>query len=167
MLLQKNPEKRLGSESFKNNNGLLDIKQHEFFTNFEEYNIDVFFGKYFKKLDDNQRKELGNEGNDLKITKIIKTIKTIKEGIVDKKSPWFHYNTRKIVLDTTPKIEYIDPYKNKVKGVIYLTKSCRAVKADSNKFNLNTPKRNFLFRTTETDLWVSIINSSIDTFYIE
>ena len=46
------------------------------------------------------------------------TAKIIKEGILQKKSPWFHYNTRKIVLDSTPRIEYIDPVLNKVK-VIY------------------------------------------------
>lgn len=43
------------------------------------------------------------------------TVQIIKEGIVQKKSPWFHYNTRKIVLDSTPRIEYIDPILNKVK----------------------------------------------------
>jgi hypothetical protein len=39
----------------------------------------------------------------------------LKQDIIEKKSPWFHYNTRKIVLDTSPKIEYIDPSKNIVK----------------------------------------------------
>jgi len=43
------------------------------------------------------------------------TVQIIKEGILKKKSPWFHYNTRKIVLDSTPRIEYIDPILNKVK----------------------------------------------------
>ena len=43
------------------------------------------------------------------------TIVKIKEGILQKKSPWFHYNTRKVVLDSSPRIEYIDPSTNRVK----------------------------------------------------
>ena len=42
-------------------------------------------------------------------------IRIIKEGILKKKSPWFHYNTRKVILDTTPKIEYVDPISGAVK----------------------------------------------------
>ena len=47
------------------------------------------------------------------------TIFKIKEGILQKKSPWFHYNTRKVVLDSTPKIEYIDPKTNRIKVIYY------------------------------------------------
>ncbi len=43
------------------------------------------------------------------------TLTIIKQDIKEKKSPWFHYNTRKVVLDNAPKIEYIDPSKNIVK----------------------------------------------------
>ena len=39
----------------------------------------------------------------------------LKEGIVRKKSPWFHYNTRKLVLYNTPKLEYLDTIKNMLK----------------------------------------------------
>lgn len=42
-------------------------------------------------------------------------VRVIKEGVLKKKSPWFHYNTRKVILDTTPKIEYIDPVSGVVK----------------------------------------------------
>ncbi len=42
-------------------------------------------------------------------------IRVLKEGILKKKSPWFHYNTRKVIIDTTPKVEYIDPVSGIVK----------------------------------------------------
>ncbi len=42
-------------------------------------------------------------------------VRVVKEGILKKKSPWFHYNTRKVILDTTPKLEYIDPVSSVVK----------------------------------------------------
>lgn len=44
-------------------------------------------------------------------------VRIIKEGILKKKSPWFHYNTRKVILDTSPKIEYIDPVSGIVKVI--------------------------------------------------
>lgn len=43
------------------------------------------------------------------------TVKLLKIGILEKKSPYFHYNTRRIILDSKPKIEYKDPEKNIVK----------------------------------------------------
>jgi len=51
----------------------------------------------------------------LKHNNIDHLVKVAKEGIVKKKSPWFHYNTRKIILDKTPKIEYIDPVSGALK----------------------------------------------------
>lgn len=41
--------------------------------------------------------------------------KILKEGIIRKKSPWFHYNTRRLVLYNTNKLEYLEPKKNIVK----------------------------------------------------
>jgi hypothetical protein len=55
-----------------------------------------------------------DKSNDYRV-KRIQTIQTIKEGILKKKSPWFHYNTRKVILDSSPRIEYIDPVLNRVK----------------------------------------------------
>jgi len=47
-------------------------------------------------------------------------IRVIKEGILKKKSPWFHYNTRKVILDTSPKIEYIDPVSGSLKVNVFV-----------------------------------------------
>jgi hypothetical protein len=49
----------------------------------------------------------------------VNIIKNIKEGILRKKSPWFHYNTRKVILDTSPKVVYIDPYTGIKKVYLY------------------------------------------------
>ena len=73
-------------------------------------------------------------------------LKVLKEGIVKKKSPCFHYNTRKLTLYNTPKIEYTDPIKNIIKGVICLCKECKSILVDSNLFELITPNRTFIFK---------------------
>jgi hypothetical protein len=80
---------------------------------------------------DLKKKENQNTGNDFVLNfdpndknlnftlKRNQTLEIIKEGILQKKSPYFHYNTRKVVLDSTPRIEYIDPVINKVKVFVY------------------------------------------------
>ena len=81
-------------------------------------------------------------------------MEVVKEEIIEKKSPWFHYNTRKVVLYNVPKLEYIDPSNNLVKviyyfiikGVIYLTNTCYAEFVDYRIFLLVTPNRTFKFR---------------------
>lgn len=87
----------------------------------------------------------------------------LKHQIVEKKSPYFHYNTRKLVLDTTPKLEYIDPTTNVTKGVIYLSQQCKAEKLSSTKFSLTTPNRVFTFKVfeNESDVWCTLINEQI------
>ena len=46
-----------------------------------------------------------------------KALFPIKEGIVSKKSPYLFYNTRKIILYSDPKLEYISPSSNTVKVI--------------------------------------------------
>ena len=76
--------------------------------NQDNLKINVFFkeNKILKKFRKSEIKEGTNINGELKI---------IKEGIVKKKSPWFHYNTRKLILYNTPKLEYLDVSKNNVK----------------------------------------------------
>lgn len=67
----------------------------------------------------NIMKSINNQSTDNSLNLHLDTfVRLIKEGIVKKKSPWFHYNTRKVILDTTPKMEYIDP----VSGVVKVNK---------------------------------------------
>jgi 3-phosphoinositide dependent protein kinase-1 len=118
-LLVIEPDNRLGA-------GLTDaddfnaLKSHPFFNgiDFSKLNsIEPPFKKEFKLPPpkvivpkNKPKQECPNETQKHK-----NTVAIIKEEIIEKKSPWFHYNTRKVVLDNTPKIEYIDPDKNIVK----------------------------------------------------
>jgi len=69
----------------------------------------------------------------------------IFQEIVKKKSPWYHYNTRKLILYLN-RLEYLEPRLNIKKGEILLNKSCSARVKDENKFEVFTPKRTFLFK---------------------
>jgi len=54
----------------------------------------------------------------------------------------------------------MDPSKNIVKGVIFLTKDCNIVCDDNKHFELITPKKKFVFKTDDNEslVWLKIIN---------
>ena len=115
---------------------------------------------YFNKdIYDNDKEKNNNENS--------KSGNVIKSGLLKKKSPYFYYDIRKVVLYDTPRIEYIDPDKLITKGTINLNKSCSAQLIKSNQFELITPKRTFIFMCKDRyDIspWVSAINNAIDKF---
>ena len=91
----------------------------------------------------------------------------IKSGLLKKKSPYFYYDKRRVVLYDTPRIEYIDPEKLILKGTINLNKKCSAQLIKSNQFDLITPGRTFTFMCKaryDISPWVSAINNAIDKF---
>jgi serine/threonine protein kinase len=112
-----------------------------------EENIDDYF---------NEEEDKG-DGND----------KIIKRGLLKKQSPYFYYDLRKVILYNTPRIDYIDPETNILKGTINLTKKCHSLLIKSNQFKLITPKRTYIFMCKERyDIspWVSAINKAIEKY---
>lgn len=127
MCLEKEPEKRAT---------LKEIKEHKFFE------IIDWDAVYMERPPKGEPLTFKNE----ETRKRSQTTTLIKEGIVEKKSPWWHYNTRLIKLFSTPKIEYIEPDTNKVKGVILLSQDCEAIFKSRTVFHVKTPKRTFEFK---------------------
>lgn len=93
----------------------------------------------------------------------MKVKKKFTVEVVKKKSPWFHYNTRRLILFSN-KIEYYDPAKNVKKGEIMLNKNCTALIKDEFRFELFTPKRTYLFKLDNVGSkeWTSKINCVIE-----
>ena len=116
---------------------------------------------YFSNKENNENykdKEINLETNKGKI---------LKSGLLKKKSPYFYYDVRKIVLYDTPKIEYIDPDKLTLKGTIDLNKKCSVKLIKSNQFELSTPKRIYTFMCKDRyDIspWVEEIKNAINKF---
>ena len=93
--------------------------------------------------------------------------KILKKGLLKKRSPYYYYDLRKVVLYDTPRIDYLEPNTKILKGTILLDKSCNAELVKSNQFLLKTPKRVYSFMCKEKfDIspWVSIINNAIEQF---
>jgi serine/threonine protein kinase len=115
-LLIVDPTKRLGSGD-KPENDFFALKSHPFFKGVdytEIHRVDPPFKNEFK-IKIKQPSLVKSQSSGLDHLRHKNTIQIIKQDVIEKKSPWFHYNTRKVVLDNTPKIEYIDPEKNVVK----------------------------------------------------
>lgn len=144
-LLIIDPEKRIGAGPQEND--FDKLKAHKYFSgiNFDTISISLIPEKELLKSKKKPEKDVSKSLNNSIDSKSL-PLKVLKEGIVKKKSPWFHYNTRKLILYSTSKIEYLDSRKNIVKGVIYLNKDCKAVLEDNNSFELITPKRTFVFK---------------------
>ena len=144
-LLDKDPKKRLGAGDIDSDTDIYHLKAHPFFSdiNFKElFEAPVPHKEEFQNLLNN---EIQEEKKEI-IKRHLKTVATLKKGMLEKNTPWCHYNTRRIVLDSTPKLEYSDPEKNIVKGSIYLTKNCKAEHIDQSQFDLVTPNRTFKFK---------------------
>ena len=91
----------------------------------------------------------------------------LKKGLLKKRSPYFFYNLRKVILYDTPRLDYIEPDTKLVKGSIMLDKTCSAELIKNNQFLLKTPNRTYSFMCKDKyDIspWVNIINDAIKRF---
>lgn len=125
-LLINDPKERLGSGSKGEENNYKALKLHPFFTGIDFdsiYKMTPPYKKEFKTYKNsacNKNKFVNEANKNFKAKNHKNTIEIIKQDILEKKSPWFHYNTRKVVLYNAPRIEYIDPSKNIVKVYIVI-----------------------------------------------
>ena len=84
------------------------------------------------------------------------------EEKIEKKSPWFHYNTRIIKFFSKGHIDYFDPKTKELKGSILINSDCHANLVDDNKFEIETVNRTFTFKHKNKRVlkeWVDKINS--------
>ena len=116
--------------------------------------INLLKYKNIEEVNNNTKEENKNEGKEI----------ILKEGELEKKSPYWHYNTRKVILYSTPKIVYIDPSNNKVKGEIYLDKSSKVIHVSTNVFEIVSPKRNFKFKSPDALVWEKFIADAIKKY---
>ena len=192
-ILVKEPSKRLGAGEKGTEYDINHLKAHPFFKGIDWDNLhnmtppnsedfDFLMKKVVKKntisvLNNNVKninsiKEEANENNKNKKNDTTeendenKPI-VLRKGYLDKKNPWFFtYNKRKVILDSTPKLVYIDPDKNVIKGEIILDKNFKITHINDNIFDVVSPKRSFRFKATNGDslVWEKSINDAIKDY---
>ena len=169
-ILVKEPTKRLGAGEPGSEYDISHLKSHPFFKgiNWKDLhnltppnseNFDFLLNQKNKsknKVEENNNTKEENKNEEKEII--------LKEGELEKKSPYWHYNTRKVVLYSTPKIVYIDPSNNKVKGEIYLDKSSKVIHVSTNVFEIVSPKRNFKFKSPDALVWEKFIADAIKKY---
>jgi len=116
----------------------------------------------------NLRRKSDSELNKHKVSPLDDSINNNNNNILlkelaKKKSPWFHYNTRLLILYQT-KLAYYEPLKNIKKGEINLNKFCNALAKDDYKFELFTQKRTYYFKleNPKSKQWAEVINCLIE-----
>jgi serine/threonine protein kinase len=177
---KEEPSERIGYNGIKDFD-FKKIKSHPFF-NLEDENISLnqirqslmnkcsYYRKSLIKKNNNYLNSVKlninkNYKNKFEESKNQEKDIIIKCGLLKKQSPYYYYDLRKVVLYDTPRIDYIDPENNIVKGRIFLTKECAAQLTKSNQFKLYTPKRTYVFMCKERyniTPWVLAINSAIE-----
>ena len=91
--------------------------------------------------------------------------KIIIEEKLQKKSPWFHYNTRLVIFYSKGHIDYFEPNTKKLKGSFIINSQCKANIIDEYRFEIQTPNRNYIFKHKTKKVsndWVEAINKYID-----
>ena len=84
------------------------------------------------------------------------------EEKIEKKSPWFHYNTRILKFYSRGHIDYYDPKTKELKGSIFINSDCHASLVEDNKFEIETLNRTYTFKHKNKRVlkeWVDKINS--------
>jgi serine/threonine protein kinase len=178
-ILVKDPATRLGAGETGSEYDIAHLKNHPFFKginwdnlhNLTPPNSDTFDHLMNKKKDNDKNNiiskdnkntnELGNnktkkadeKSNDNKEKEKEKEV-VLRQGYLDKKSPWLHYNKRKVILYSTPKLVYIDPSNKKIKGEIFLNKSFKIQHISMTIFDLISQKRSYRFRSCDGDVLV-------------
>ena len=70
----------------------------------------------------------------------------ILEEKLQKKSPWFHYNTRIVKFFSKGHIDYFDPKSNGLKGSFMINANCKVNVVDEYRFEIQTINRNYYFK---------------------
>ena len=174
----KDPKKRIGGGDPGSEYDIAHLKKLKFFKNINWNRLHIttppFFNqmKYYESKRKSIYKQKGNNNKKQETDSYIvfddksesNDIKIIKEGYIKKKSSWFHYEKRYVVLDTTPRliITHMNGKENK-KLILRLTRKCKVSIVDNNCFDLKTPEKNHRFKGLANDGndWAGLINDVI------
>ena len=170
------PKKRLGGGDPGTENDMAHLKKHKYFKGIKWETLHNMKPPGFEgnKYYESKKKSIYKKGKsknqsdgyaafDDKSNN--NNIKTIKEGYIKKKSSWFHYEKRYIVLDSTPRIivKNVNESSNKV---IPLNNKCKISIVENNCFDVKTPEKNHRFKGLSNDGndWAGIISDAINAY---
>ena len=172
-ILIVDPKKRLGGGSKNSEYDINSLKKHPFFEgimwnelqNKSPPHMNNY--KYFEHKQNNevsnQRYSISNSANDNKLNN---NAKIIRKGMLSKKTTWFSFSKRYIILDSTPRLLTKNPDIPETIKEIPLTKNCKIKLVDNNCFDLKTPIKTYRFKGTNNDGndWAGDILDAINSY---
>ena len=165
-ILVVEPKKRLGGGDPGSAFDIAHLKKHPFFkkikwNNLHNNPIPGFKELKFyecKKKSIYKHQEIGKERNSDgyevfgdKSKEKINDAKIIRQGIIKKKSTWFHYEKRNIILDSTPRLVLKAINEENYYKEIPLDKKCKVTLVENNCFDLKTPEKTHRFKGVSND----------------
>ena len=91
----------------------------------------------------------------------------IIEEILQKKSPWLHYNTRLVKFFSKGHVDYFEPKTKELKGSFIINSKCKVNIIDEYRFEIETINRSYIFKHKNKKVaneWGDKINSYISKF---
>ena len=90
----------------------------------------------------------------------------LNQGYLYKKINSHSYEKKRIIIDSTPKLIFIDPEKNIIEGEILLEKSIKVVLINKKEFKLVIKDKNYYFKDNEGNaiIWEKVINDAINKY---
>ncbi len=169
-LLKENPRDRLGV-SYDDFMCFEKLRGHKYFTGIDFENINYLtppINNYYHLADEQIEKievsefnfEIKNDYQIIEPT-LEKTItnffvenyfnnsqdvKIVYESDIQKRSPWFYYNKRRLILFSNGVLEYWNPIKNILRGKVFLNINSRVRIIKDNIFELHTGTINWKFK---------------------
>ena len=180
-ILVVEPKQRLGGGEPGTKYDIANLKKHPFFKKIKWNNLYNTSPPGFKDLKYYECKKKSiykkNQDNDNdncdgyvvfddKSRDKNKNAPIIRQGYIKKKSLWFHYEKRYIILDATPEIILKSVNEENYYRLIPLTKKCKVTLVENNCFDLKTPEKTHRFKGTQNDGndWAGVIVDAINAY---
>ena len=180
-ILVAEPKKRLGGGDQGTPYDIAHLKKHPFFKKIKWNNLHNITPPGFKDLKYYEAKkksiyknqEIGKERYsdgyavfDDKSKEKNKNANIIKQGYIKKKSAWFHYEKRYIILDSSPQITLKSINEENYLRIIPLNKKCKITLVENNCFDLKAPDKTHRFKGVENDGndWAGVISDAINAY---
>ena len=177
-ILVAEPKKRLGGGEPNTQYDIANLKKHHYFKGVKWnnlHNIDPPGMKNYKYYECKKKSIYKDEKKDTSDGYVVfednsrnrsSNIRIIKEGIIKKKSTWFHYEKKKIILDSTPRIILSPINEPKTQKEIHLDKKCKVTIVDETCFDLKANGKTYRFKKISNDEtnWVELIFDTIEQY---
>ena len=152
-------------DNINNINSLEGYNNNEFLKMKQFINNSIFLNNSNNIKNNNINNSIKNQDS-LYFPKNQNMTNILNQGYLDKKNNSHLYEKKRIIIDSTPKLIFIDPEKNIIEGEILLEKSIKVVLINKKEFKLVIKNKIHYFKDNEGKaiIWEKVINDAINKY---